>query len=155
MPGRKIVFLASIALALAALLAGCLLVAACGFGPPPWLLRLEIVAFSLLAASYGFAATRATLRPLVRLLRLRPVQGAMLVVGGVASVYVPPNFLAAAVMLGLGTRLVWAEACELAEAGRSAATIRSNNPGPVAVAAASPDPLPPGVPASPPARLRV
>src|SRR5262249_61327878 len=71
---------------------------------------------SALALLVGFTAFVPTFQALRPWLVLRPVKGACLVVAGVAAVYLPPQFIASAVLLALGIKLVLAEACELAEA---------------------------------------
>jgi hypothetical protein len=87
-----------------------------GFQPPAGLVVAELAGLSLIALVCGFTASLAMLRALLPWLRLRSVRGTVLVCLGVVSVYVPPQFLYAAVFLTLGIRLVWAEACDLADA---------------------------------------
>lgn len=118
---RTLTLIGAATLALLALVAGLMLVLAYGFTPPPWLLTAELAIGSTLALLVGFSACWPACRALRPWLRLRPVKGAALVVAGVAAMYVPPQFIASAVFLALGVRLVWAEACELAEAGNRAA----------------------------------
>jgi hypothetical protein len=113
---QKMIFLGAATLAVLALVGGGMLVLAYGFTPPPWLLVAELAAGSALALLVGFTACIPTFRALRPWLRLRPVQGAALVVVGVAAIYLPPQFIASAAFLALGIKLVWAEACELAEA---------------------------------------
>src|SRR3954453_21916099 len=105
---KKMVFLAAAASALLALIAGGMLVLRYGFTPPPWLLTAELAVGSALALLVGFTACVPTFRALRPWLRLRPVQGAALVVAGVAAMYLPPQFIASAVFLALGVKLVWA-----------------------------------------------
>jgi hypothetical protein len=109
---QKTIFVACGVAAAAALAFGCLMVVAYGFTPPDWLLRGEVAAFSGIALVCGFTAFVPAVMPWMR---LRPVRGAALVCLGVGAIYIPPQFLASAVFLTLGIRLVWAEACELAE----------------------------------------
>lgn len=147
---RKIVFFETAILTLLALLGGGILVLAYGFEPPPWFLTVELAAASAVALLCGFSARLPAWRSLLPWLRLRPVRGAALVILGVAAMHVPPQFIASAVFLALGVRLVWAEACELAEAengpapareGRGLVTVQSP-PEPGLSAAASADQLP-------------
>ena len=46
-------------------------------------------------------------------LHSRPVKGAALVCLGVAAIFVPLAFVIAALLIGAGTRMVWAPACEV------------------------------------------
>jgi hypothetical protein len=108
---QRMVYVVSCGIAAAALVGGGGLVVAYGFSPPPWLLTAELAILSAVALVGGFTAC---LPALVPWLRLRPVRGAMLICLGVAAVYLPPQFIASAVFLGLGVKLVWAEACDLA-----------------------------------------
>jgi hypothetical protein len=116
MPRHKTVYLVSCAIALAALAGGGVLVVAYGFSPPGWLLRAEMAALSFAALLVGFAGRLPALLPW---LRLRPVFGAALVCVGVAAVYLPPSLVISAVLIASGVRLVWAEACELADAEKA------------------------------------
>jgi hypothetical protein len=111
MPRQKTVYAVSCGIAAAALVGGGGLVVAYGFSPPPWLLTAELAILSVIALVGGFTACLPAVLPW---LRLRPVRGAMLICLGVAAVYLPPQFIASAVLLGMGVKLVWAEACELA-----------------------------------------
>lgn len=108
---QKLIFIACGVAAVAALAFGCVMIAFHGFTPPDWLLRGEVAIFSGIALVGGFTAFVPAVMPWMR---LRPVRGAALVIAGVAAVYVPAQFIASAVLLTLGIRLVWAEACELA-----------------------------------------
>jgi hypothetical protein len=99
----------------ALLFIGLMLVATCGFTPPAWLLRAEVATLSLLALAGGFSAALPLLRPLAAYLKLRAVRGTLLCLFAVASVYLPMPIIASAVFWYFGIRLVWAEACELAE----------------------------------------
>ena len=118
MPRHKTVSLVSYGTALAALAVGGWLVVAYGFSPPGWLLRAEMAALSAAALLVGFAGRLPALLPW---LRLRPVRGAALVCVGVAAVYLPPSLVISAVLIASGVRLVWAEACELADAEKGPA----------------------------------
>lgn len=113
MDRQKLVFHACGVIAAVALVLGGFLTAAYGFEPPPWLLAAELAVFSILAAACCFTRLVPGVLPW---LRLRPVQGALLVVLGIMAVYVPPQFVVSAVLLACGSRLVWQEACSLADA---------------------------------------
>jgi hypothetical protein len=106
-------YLASGVVMLAALMSGLALVVVYGFEPPGWLLRAEMAALMAAALVCGFARRLPALTPW---LRMRPVRGAALVVLGVAAVYLPPPLVVSAVLIASGVRMVWAEACELADA---------------------------------------
>jgi hypothetical protein len=155
MPRHKTVYVVSCGIAAAALAGGVFLVLAYGFSPPPWLLTAELAILSALALACGFTARLPALLPR---LRLRPVRGAMLICLGVAAVYLPPQFIASAVFLSLGVKLVWAEACDLAAAEKRPETIGTAivrhggngtlvaadaTPGPELTAMGTPDRLPP------------
>jgi hypothetical protein len=83
-----------------------------GFSPPPSLAGLEAALLSGGALIYGFTAWRPTLP---RWLWLRPVRGTVLVVFGIAAMYVPPQLILSAYLIGVGVRLVWQSACDLTE----------------------------------------
>jgi len=59
----------------------------------------------LLALVYGFTGTMPRIHS-------RPLQGAALIVLGVAAIWVPLSFVAAALLVANGTRMVWLAACE-------------------------------------------
>lgn len=151
---RRTVCLVCCVASAALLLGGLMLVVTYGLAPPPWLLRAEVATLSLLALVGGFSAALPSLRSLATLLRLRAVKGAVLCVFGVASVYLPMQFIASAVFLYLGIRLVWAEACELAEAergpvpvgtevvGEGGELVPASHPAPELVATVGAAPLP-------------
>jgi 4-amino-4-deoxy-L-arabinose transferase-like glycosyltransferase len=109
---QKMVFNACGVIATVALVLGGFMVAANGFEPPPWLLTAELALLSGLAAACCFTKLLSGVLPW---LRLRPVQCTLFVVLGVLAVYVPPQFIASAVFLALGSRLVWQEACSVAD----------------------------------------
>jgi hypothetical protein len=113
---RRTLHLMCCGMALAALASGGVLVVAYGFSPPSWLLVSELAVLSVAALFCGFSGCVPRLRPLLPWLRLRSVRGALLICLGVTVVYVPPQFVFAAVFLGLGIKMVWAEACELTQA---------------------------------------
>ena len=120
---ERLILLGSTALAVLALLAGGLLVLAYGFEPPRWLLISELTVCCGLALLCGFTACLPAFRRLLPWLTLRPVRGTVLVVSGIGAIYMPPQFIAAGVLLALGIKLVWAEACELAEAETQASGV--------------------------------
>ncbi len=95
----------------AALALGILALLVQGLAPPPWLTGLEAMALAGAALMYGYTG-----RPpaVPGWLWLRPVRGAVLVVLGVGAIYVPPQLLLSAWLIGTGVRLVWRSACELA-----------------------------------------
>ena len=66
------------------------------------------------AMNYGFTARL----PRVPWLMLRPVRGAVLVVLGSIMVFIQPQLIVAAYLIGRGIRLVWLSACQLADAER-------------------------------------
>lgn len=82
-----------------------------GLHPPPWLTGLEAAFLSGAALAYGFTAK---LPKVPGCLWLRPVRGAVIVCLGVGAMYVPPQLLLSAYLIGSGVRLVWASACEYA-----------------------------------------
>lgn len=86
-----------------------------GTEPPGWLLRCEMAILSAAALLFGFAGRAGGV---LQWLRLRSIRGAALVCCGVLAIYLPPQFVISAVLVAVGTRLVWAEACELAAADR-------------------------------------
>lgn len=117
---QKTIFAASLAIALAALAGGGVIVLFYGFTPPPWLLTCELAVFAGLAMLCGFSAVVPSVLPW---LKMRSIRGAILVCLGVGAMYVPPQFIASAVFLALGIKLVWAEACGLADAEREAEAV--------------------------------
>ncbi len=114
---QKLIFVISIAIAVAALVGGGVIVAFYGFTLPSWLLACELAVFLGLAMLCGFSAIVPSVLPW---LKLRSVRGAILVCLGVGAIYIPPQFIASAIFLALGIKLVWAEACGLADAERQA-----------------------------------
>lgn len=107
---QRRLFIIACALCVAALGGGCFLVVFTGGELPGWLLRAELAAFCSVALVYGFFASLPTLTPW---LWSRPIRGAALVCLGVAAIFVPLEFVLAALLIGVGTRLTWASACEL------------------------------------------
>jgi hypothetical protein len=96
----------------AALACGIAAMLVCGITPPAWLAGLEAALLAGAALIYGFTAY---LPALPRWLWLRPVRGTVLVILGMGAMYVPPQLLLSAYLIGVGVRLVWQSACELAE----------------------------------------
>jgi hypothetical protein len=83
-----------------------------GFTPPAWLAGLEAAMFYGAALLYGYTAWQPSLPAW---LWLRPVRGTMLVIAGIVAMYVPPQLILSPYLIGLGVRLVWRSACDLAE----------------------------------------
>jgi hypothetical protein len=110
--GPRRLFTVACAVCVAALGGGCFLAVFWGGAVPDWLLRAELAALCSVALVYGFTASLPTLAPL---LWSRPVQGATLVVLGVAAIFVPVQWVAAALLIGIGTRRIWVAACQLVE----------------------------------------
>jgi len=96
---------------------GIVALLAWGLNPPPWMLGLEAALLVGSATVFGFTAWLPDPRPL---LRLRPVKGTLLVILGIVAMYMPAQLCIAAVLIGIGIRLVWASACELAADGARA-----------------------------------
>jgi hypothetical protein len=84
----------------------------CGLTPPPWLAGLEATLLAGAALVYGFTAYFPSMP---RWLWLRPVRGTVLVVLGIGAMYVPPQLILSAYLIGVGVRQVWRSACEMAE----------------------------------------
>lgn len=103
-----------------ALSAGGLALYEWGLFPPAWLAGLECLLLSSAALLYGFTAWRPRLPDWVQ---LRPVRGAALVTFGIVALYVPPQLVVSAYLIGLGVRLVWQTACQLAAPDRTASPI--------------------------------
>jgi hypothetical protein len=95
----------------AALACGIAALLAWGVTPPLWLAGLEAALLAGAALTYGFAAYAPALP---RWLWLRPIRGTVLVILGIGAMYVPPQLLLSAYLLGRGVRLIWQSACELA-----------------------------------------
>ena len=101
-------------------LISCAAVLACGVAamlmwgifPPAWLTCLEAALLSGAALLYGYTAWLPTLP---HWLWLRPIRGTVLVIFGIGAMYVPPQLLLSAYLIGVGIRLVWRSACDLAE----------------------------------------
>lgn len=77
---------------------------------PDWLLRAELASFCAVALVYGFTSSLPKLAPW---LWARPVRGAACVCLGIMAMFVPLSFVVAALLIALGTRLLWLSACEL------------------------------------------
>jgi hypothetical protein len=96
-------------LCLAALLGGIIALLHWGATPPPWLAGTEAALIMALALTYGFTGRL----PQIPWLGLRPVQGTLLVMLGTVMVFIQPQLIAAAYLIGRGIRLVWQSACQL------------------------------------------
>jgi hypothetical protein len=97
-------------LCLAAVLGGIMALLNWGATPPPWLAGTEAALIMAVALSYGFTARL----PRIPWLALRPVRGTVLVTLGCVCVFIPPQLILAAYLIGRGVRLVWLSACQLA-----------------------------------------
>src|SRR5581483_6720891 len=95
-----------------ALMLGIVAVLAWGFSPPAWLAGTVAALLMGAALVYGFTAY---IPEIGAWLWLRPIRGTVLVMLGIAAMYVPPQLIVAAYLVGVGVRLVWLSACELAE----------------------------------------
>lgn len=90
-----------------AMLGGCCALLVWGAHPPVWLAGLEAALLAVSALVYGFTAY---LPAIPRWLFLRPVKGAFLVTLGIGAMYVPPQLIFSAFLIGWGVRLVWESA---------------------------------------------
>ena len=104
-------------LCVAALLGGIIALLNWGATPPPWLAGTEAALIMGVALSYGFTARL----PRVPWLRMRPVRGTLLVALGSIMVFVQPQLIVAAYLIGRGIRLVWLSACQAAAEEQQAA----------------------------------
>lgn len=87
-----------------AMIGGCCALLVWGAHPPAWLAGLEAALLAVSALVYGFTAY---LPALPRWVFLRPVKGAFLVTLGIGAMYVPPQLIFSAFLIGWGVRLVW------------------------------------------------
>lgn len=101
-----------LALTAVAMAGGCIAMLVFGLHPPLWLATLEAALLSGAALVYGFTACLPALPAWVW---LRPVRGAFLVTLGIGAMYVPPQLLFSAFLIGWGVRLVWQSATEAVE----------------------------------------
>jgi hypothetical protein len=85
-----------------------------GLTPPAWLAVLEAALLSGAALLYGYTAWQPSLPAW---LWLRPVRGTALVIAGIVAMYVPPQLILSAYLIGVGVRLVWRSACDQAKEG--------------------------------------
>jgi hypothetical protein len=99
----------------AALLGGIIALINWGLNPPLWLGVIQAALLMGAALVYGFTAYLPTLAPW---LWLRPIRGTIFVMLGIAVIYVQPQLLLAAWLIGRGTRLIWLAACQLEESER-------------------------------------
>jgi hypothetical protein len=97
-------------LCIAAILGGIIALLHWGATPPAWLAGTEAALIMALALNYGFTARL----PQIPWLALRPVRGTILVMLGSVIVFIQPQLIVAAWLIGRGTRLVWLSACQLA-----------------------------------------
>ena len=104
----------------AALLGGIFALLHWGATPPPWMAGTEAALIMAVALNYGFTARL----PRVPWLVLRPVRGTILVTLGLIMLFIQPQLIVAAYLVGRGVRLVWLSACQLADAERYAAVGR-------------------------------
>jgi hypothetical protein len=101
-------------LCLAALLGGIIALLNWGATPPAWLAGTEAALIMAVALNYGFTARL----PSIPWLALRPVRGTILVMLGTVMVFIQPQLIVAAYLIGCGIREVWQSACELAAVDR-------------------------------------
>jgi hypothetical protein len=97
-------------LCLAVLLGGIVALLHWGAAPPPWLAGSEAMLLMGVALTYGYTGRL----PRFPWLALRPVRGTILVMLGVTVIFVQPQLLVAAYLIGQGIRLVWLSACDVA-----------------------------------------
>lgn len=108
-------------LAAACVLSGAILfiIAALFDQPPTWLAKYELIVFAIAALAYGFTGY---LPPAARWLRCRPIRGAAFLVVGMLAMHFPPNLVLSCMFMGIGIRLVWRCACDLADGPQPAST---------------------------------
>ncbi|WP_076351822.1 hypothetical protein [Paludisphaera borealis] len=123
----RTIFIASAVGCLVALSFGCFLLMVWGGETPTWMLSSELAAVCSVALVYGFTALLPSLAPW---LWSRPVKGAACVCLGVAAIFVPLSFVVAAILIALGTRLMWTAAVEL-EGGHEQPVVVEATPRPV------------------------
>ena len=117
---QRRLFVAACIASVGILAVGCFLLIIWGGSPPAWLLRVELATFCALALAYGFSASLPSLGPW---LWSRPIQGAACIWLGVGAVFVPLEFVVAAILIAVGTRRIWSAACELENAQTPRVTI--------------------------------
>jgi len=106
----RTIFIASAVGCLVTLSIGCFLLMVWGGETPTWLLSSELAAVCSVSLVYGFTALLPSVAPW---LWSRPVKGAACVCLGVAAIFLPLSFVVAALLIALGTRLMWTAAVEL------------------------------------------
>jgi hypothetical protein len=133
-----------LALCAGALLGGIVALLVWGASPPVWLAGLEAALLMGAALLYGYFGR---VPDVPRWLWLRPIRGTVLVCMGIVAMYVPPQLVLAAFLVGTGVRLVWVAACDLvrqdALVGKdaeqdSAIVEKRSNPEPLAVGLGKP-----------------
>jgi hypothetical protein len=115
-------FVSAYLLALAAFALGTGLALLWGGAPPAWLLTLVLALILAVALWFGFTGAWPRLVPW---LKCRPIQGAALVCGGVAMIFMPVTWVAAGAAIAIGTHLVWRSACELGGHDREVIEVRA------------------------------
>lgn len=95
-----------------------------GGEPPLWLLRLEVLVFSMTALAFGFTLL-GTSAP--DWFFSNPVKGILCLYLGVGAMFVPAQFIVSATFLGLGTRLIMGEFKAVAVRLRPATGIRRHS----------------------------
>jgi hypothetical protein len=73
----------------------------CGGEPPAWLMKLEVLLFSMAALLYGYASIDVT-----SWFWSKPVRGMLCIYLGVGAMFIPPQFVVSAFFIGCGTRMV-------------------------------------------------
>jgi hypothetical protein len=105
------VFTYACAACIAALGFGIFVALGWGGAAPGWLLCIGLASVSMLALLYGFSLLTVDITPY---LAERPVQGAACICLGIILMHMPIQFLMSAFCIGIGTKLVWRSACDLA-----------------------------------------
>ena len=110
MSNNRKIFMTSCVLSLGAVGLGLFAAVFWGGELPAGVLRLTLALLSATALAYGYGFT-ASLPAISPLLWCRPVRGAVCVWLGVLAIYIPIQFVISALLIGIGTRLVWVSAC--------------------------------------------
>ena len=92
---QRRLFVAACIASVGILAAGCFLLIIWGGSPPAWFLTAELATVCAIALAYGFSSSLPSLRAS---LRSRPIQGAACIWLGVGSVFVPVEFVVAAIL---------------------------------------------------------
>jgi hypothetical protein len=117
---QRRLFVAACVASAGILAVGCFLLIIWGGSPPAWVLTAELATFCAIALAYGFSASLPSLGPW---LSSRPIQGAACICLGVGAVFVPLEFVVAAILIAVGTRRLWSAACELEETQTQRVTV--------------------------------